>query len=252
MTSAAALEGARVRLGGRQTLSVEAFAVKAGEVVGVLGPNGAGKTTLLRALLGLQRLVAGRANLGERPVAALSEAERARLVGYLPQERRVAWSLPAWRIAALGAVDRPPVEARRAAMAALERVGLAGLAERGVLEMSGGERARVLLARLLAVSAPLLVADEPAAGLDPEAQLMVMELLRGEAAAQRAVVVTLHDLGLAARACDRLVVLDQGRVAAEGPPAHALSRAVLREVFHLDGELVETPAGPVLAAVRAR
>jgi iron complex transport system ATP-binding protein len=246
------VENAIVRMGGRQTLDVASFSARVGEVVGVLGPNGAGKTTLLRALLGLVRLEAGEARLAGRPVRDLSEVERARLVGYLPQERRVAWSLPAWRIAALGAVDRPPAVARQVALATLDRVGLASLAERGVLEMSGGERARVLLARLLAVEARLLVADEPAAGLDPDAQLMVMDLLRAEAQRGRAVIVTLHDLGLAARACDRLVVLAAGRVAAEGAPVQALAPDVLRRVFNLHGGLVETRAGLVLAARRLR
>ena len=248
MTPALALEGASARLGGREVLHAASFQVFAGEVVGVVGPNGAGKTTLLRAALGLAPLTGGVARLAGRPIAALAERERARLAGYLPQERRVAWSLPAWRIAALGAMDRPPVEAREAALSMLERVGLLGLAERGVLEMSGGERARVLLARLLATRAPLLVADEPAASLDPAAQLLVMDLLRGEAREGRAILVTLHDLTLAARACDRLLVMAEGRIVAQGPAREALSPAVLSEVFGLSGGLIETPAGPVLAA----
>ncbi len=250
MTPVASLEGATVRLAARRVLDGVDFSVGAGELVGVLGPNGAGKTTLLRAMLGLARLESGTVRLGGRPVAALSPSERARVAGYLPQERRVAWNLPAWRIAALGAVDRPPALARQIAHAALERVGLSDLADRGVLDMSGGERARVLLARLLAVEAPMLVADEPAAGLDPDAQLMVLDLLRQEAARGRAVVLTLHDLTLAARACDRLVVLDQGRVASHGAPGQALTPDVLARVFHLEGELMETSAGLVLAASR--
>jgi iron complex transport system ATP-binding protein len=116
--------------------------------------------------------------------------------------------------------------------------------------MSGGERARVLLARLLATRAPLLVADEPVAGLDPDAQLLTLDLLRAQAAAGAAVVVTLHDLGLAARACDRVLVLDHGRVAADGAPVEALSPTVLADVFRLHGALVETPAGLVVAARR--
>ena len=250
MTPAAGLEGALVRIGGRVVLDGAEFSVSAGEVVGVLGPNGAGKTTLLRAMLGLARLEAGSARLGGHPVAALSEAQRARLVGYLPQERRVAWSLPAWRIAALGAVDCPPALARQLAHAALDRVGLTALADRGVLDMSGGERARVLLARLLCVDAPLLVADEPAAGLDPDAQLLVLELMREEAARGRAVVFTLHDLTLAARACDRLVVLHQGRIVAQGAPTAALTPEVLERVFRLSGALTQTRAGLALVANR--
>lgn len=248
--SAGRLEGAVVRLAGHAALDGAGLEVGAGEVVGVVGPNGAGKTTLLRALLGLAPLAAGGAWLGGRAVAGLRDVERAALAAYLPQERRIAWSLPAWRIAALGAVDRGAGAARRAALAALERVGLSCLAERGVLEMSGGERGRVLLARLLATRAPLLAADEPVSGLDPDAQLLALDLLREEARSGRAVVVTLHDLTLAARACDRLVVLQAGRVAAEGPPAEALSPLVLEQAFGLEGRLLDSPAGPVLAARR--
>jgi iron complex transport system ATP-binding protein len=251
MSVAARLDGAVVRLAGRPVLNRATVTVSAGEVLGVVGPNGAGKTTLLRALLGLVPLTAGAGALGGRPLADLGEAERAALVAYLPQERRIAWSLPAWRIAALGAVDQPAPAARAVAHAVLARVGMTGLAERGVLEMSGGERGKVLLARLLAARAPLLVADEPTTGLDPDAQLLALELLREEAAGGRAVIVTLHDLTLAARSCDRLAVLHVGAVVADGPPREALRPEILKTVFGLDGALHETSAGLVLAARRA-
>jgi iron complex transport system ATP-binding protein len=120
-----------------------------------------------------------------------------------------------------------------------------------VLDMSGGERARVLLARLLATRAPLLVADEPAAGLDPDAQLMVLDILRGEARRGAAVVATLHDLTLAARFCDRLVALRSGRVAFVGAPEAVLSPEGLKAVFGLDGGLVDTAHGPVAAVDRS-
>jgi iron complex transport system ATP-binding protein len=247
---AARLRHAQVRLGGRLVLDAVTLDVAAGEVVGVVGANGAGKTTLLRALLGLAPLSAGEARLAEQPVASLSEKARAALVAYLPQDRRVAWNLAAWRIAALGAVDRPAGVARDAALAALNEVGLSDLADRGVLDMSGGERARVLLARLMATRAPLLVADEPAAGLDPEAQLLAADLLRRQADAGRAVLVTMHDLTLAARHCDRLAVLGAGRLLIAAPPREALTPEILATAFHLDGALIDTPAGPVVAARR--
>ena len=251
MTAAWDLQGLMVSHGGRQALNGAGLTVSAGEVVGVLGPNGSGKTTLLRAGLGLQKRQAGAAFLTGRSVDAVPEVERARLVGYLPQERRVGWNLASLEIAALGAPDLPPARAREVAVAMLDRVGLAGLADRGVLEMSGGERARVLLARLLATRAPLLVADEPAAGLDPDAQLLTLELLRAEAERGAAVVVTLHDLTLAVRFCDRLVVLHKGQVAAQGAPSQALTQDILRTAFGLDGALIDTPAGPVVSARRA-
>jgi iron complex transport system ATP-binding protein len=251
MSAAWELSSVTARQGGRIAVDGASLTVSAGEIVGVLGPNGAGKTTLLRAGLGLMALEAGEARLQGRAVATLPPAERARLVGYLPQERRVGWNLSAARIASLGAPHLPPKRAMEIGRECLARVGLEGFEARGVLDMSGGERARVLLARLLATGAPLLVADEPAAGLDPDAQLLTLELLRAEAERGAAVAVTLHDLTLAARACDRLTVMHQGRVASEGRPHEALTPEVLRDVFALDGKLIETPAGLTLSAARA-
>ncbi|PHY20452.1 ABC transporter ATP-binding protein [Caulobacter sp. BP25] len=244
------LDAVTARQGRKTVLEAASLRVVSGEVVGIVGPNGAGKTSLLRAGLGLLPLEAGQARLSGQPVTSLKPEARARLVGYLPQERRAAWNLPARMIAALGASDLSDTEADALARACLTRVGAGDLADRGVLDMSGGERARVLLARLLATRAPLLVADEPVAGLDPDAQLLTLDLLRAEAAGGAAVVVTLHDLGLAARACDRVVVVSQGRIVAEGAPREALSKDVLAQVFGLDGGLVETSAGLVLAARR--
>ena len=252
MTAALALTDATVKRGAATVLSAAGLIVEPGEVVGVVGANGAGKTTLLRAALGLAKLEQGTAELAGRDVSTLSDAERATLAAYLPQERRVGWNLPAWRVASLGAFERPPKEARATALRALARVGLLDLQDRGVLDMSGGERARALLARLLAASAPLLVADEPAAGLDPDAQLLAMDLFREEAKIGAGVVLTLHDLSLAARFCDRVVVLAHGRVMADGAPRSSLNVDVLAAAFGLDGDLTETAVGPVLAARRRR
>lgn len=250
MTAAWTISAAKARQGGKLVLDAASLIAQPGEVVGIVGPNGAGKTSLLRAGLGLLPLIDGAAMLSGKRLDQLDAPQRASLVGYLPQDRRVAWNLPAEMVASLGAVDLPEAEALVVARDRLARVGAADLAQRGVLDMSGGERARVLLARLLATRAPLLVADEPIAGLDPDAQLLTLELLRAEAAAGAAVVVTLHDLTLAARCCDRLAVIDSGRVVAEGAPDVALSPGILARVFKLDGALIDTPAGPVLAARR--
>lgn len=250
MTALLGVENVSVMRGRALVLDSVDLTIRPGELVGVLGPNGAGKTTLLRAALGLIPLASGVARLSGDDIRSLGVAERARRVGYLPQERRLAWNVAAWRAASLGAIDQPPAVARDIAMACLAEVGLADLAERGVFDMSGGERARVLLARLFATRAPLLVADEPAAGLDPDAQFLTLELLRAHAARGGAVAVTLHDLGLAARMCDRLLILRQGLAVADGAPAEALTPQTLREVFGLDGDLIDTPAGLVIAARR--
>jgi iron complex transport system ATP-binding protein len=246
------IAGVTVRRAGHPVVSDVSLSVGEGEIVGLIGPNGAGKTTLLRAALGLQGLAEGVVRLGGRPIEGLGEQERAGLAGYLPQERRVAWNMPAWRIAALGSAGKPPAQAEQVARACLAELEIGSLAERGVLDMSGGERARVLLARLLATGAPLLVADEPAAGLDPDAQFLVLERLRARARAGAGVILTLHDLTLAARGCDRLAVLRHGRLHALGAPNEALSPQVLSEVFGLDGRLADSDAGPVIAARRLR
>ena len=236
---------------GRPVLQGATLSVAAGEMVGVLGPNGAGKTTLLRAGLGLLPLQSGQVRLAGKLIEDLKPAMRARAAGYLPQERRVGWNLAAKRIVALGAPDLPEGEALVLAAASLARVGLEGFEGRGVLDLSGGERARVLLARLLATRTPLMVADEPTAGLDPDAQFLALDLLAQEAARGAAVVLTLHDLALAARACSRLVVLHEGRVAADGPPREVLTSAILRTVFGLDGAFIDGEDGPHLVTRRA-
>ncbi len=236
---------------GRAVLKGVSLSVASGEMVGVLGPNGAGKTTLLRAGLGLLPLQAGQVRLAGKPIVELKPAERARAAGYLPQERRVGWNLAALRIVELGAPDLPEGQAKALATACLARVGLTGFEGRGVLDLSGGERARVLLARLLATRAPLLVADEPTAGLDPDAQFLALDLLAQEAARGAAVVLTLHDLALAARVCSRLVILHDGRVAADGGPREVLTPTTLRTVFGLDGAFIDTEDGPVLVTRRA-
>ena len=250
MSALLELDGVVARIGAATVLDGVSLSVGSGELVALCGPNGAGKSSAIRAGLGLTPLQSGVAKLGGEDVRRLSERERGTRAAYLPQERHIAWNLPAIEVAALGAPFLSGAQALERARAALDEVGAGHLAERGVAEMSGGERARVLLARALVVQAPLLLADEPIAGLDPDAQLLVLERLRARADAGDGVLVSLHDLTLAARVADRVIVLDAGRVVADGPPVEALSPAVLRSAFHLDGIWVEAPDGPLLAARR--
>ena len=239
------LESTRVTvdLGGRRVLHDASLRVEPGEVVGLVGRNGSGKTTLLRAALGLAALKAGEIRLSGDPVSSLSADARARRVGYLPQERIIGWNLACWRVAALGAPLRSPDLARALGVTALTKVGAEHLAERRVLDLSGGERANILLARLLATEATLLVTDEPIAGLDPAAQLRTLSVLREHARTGGGVLTTLHDLTLARLYCDRLVVMAEGRVVADGPADRVLSPDVLQVAFGLR----EIPRQAVLA-----
>lgn len=244
------LHDVSVRLGGRVALAGASLEIEAGTLVAAVGPNGAGKSTLLRAAAGLVRREAGCVSLLGRDLDAVSPEARARALAYLAQERRPAWGLPAEEVASLGAVGAAPADALRRGRAALARAGLDGFGDRSVFDMSGGERARVLLARVLAAEAPVLLLDEPLAGLDPDARLAAMALFREEASRGAAVLVTVHDLATAA-VCDRVVVIAGGRIDADGPPAEALRPDVLRAVFNLDGRWIEGPHGPLLAARRA-
>lgn len=237
------VSGLTVVQGGLDVVVDASLSVAPGEVVALLGPNGAGKSSLIRAALGLIKARGGEARLDGEPVRSLYPDIRAARIGYLPQERRLAWGLPALDVAALGAPLAPPLVAHERALEALALFGVDELSERSVFELSGGERARVLLARLFATRAPLLVADEPVAGLDPDAQLLCLDRLSDHARSGGAVLLTLHDLGLAARYADRVVVMSQGRIVADGSPARALTQKLLREVFGLKARWVVAADG---------
>ena len=248
--SALQLIDTSARLGGRAVLDGVSINVDAGELVAVVGPNGAGKSSAIRALAGLLPLSAGEARMAGDNVTRLTDRQRAERTAYLPQERRIAWNLPALEVAALGAPFLSGADASAAALKALAEVEADDLADRGVAEMSGGERARVLLARALATGAKAILADEPIAGLDPDAQLMVLERLQARARAGQAVLVSLHDLTLAARHADRVVVLAKGRVVADAASMQALTPDVMARVFGLAARWIETPDGPLLSGVR--
>lgn len=229
----------RVGYGKRVALHAVTASIAAGAVTGLVGPNGAGKTTLLRAALGLCPVSRGGVRVLGRPLADWPREELARTIAYLPQSAEAHWPVSARRLVALGRIPHRvplvPLSAEDGAGVdeALERCDATPFAERRMDELSSGERARVLLARALATRAAILLVDEPAAHLDPAHQLRLMELLREEAARGVAVVVTLHDLALAARYCDDVIVLKEGEVLAHGKPDETLSDAILGEAFRI-------------------
>ncbi len=246
----ARLEHACAAIGRRKVLTGADVSLSSGEVVALVGRNGAGKTSALRAMLGLLPLTGGTARLGGDDVAQLGERERAQRAAYLPQERRIAWNMAASEIVALATPFLPQAEALERAARVLTGLDADRLADRGVADMSGGERARVLLARALNAPGRALLLDEPVAGLDPDTQLFVLDHLRREAEQGRGVMLSLHDLTLAARIADRVVVMSDGRVVADAEPAVALSPQVLRDAFGLDGLWVDTDDGPTLSIRR--
>ena len=235
------IENLEVRLSRRPVIRQMSLEASAGQVVGLIGPNGAGKTTLLRAAAGLLPPAAGQIHLFGRALADWSQAERARTLAYLPQARGAVWQIKVADLVQLGRLPHragwwqgPTAEDRTAVTEAMAACDVANLAERPVTELSGGELARVYLARVLATRPGLLLADEPAAGLDPAHSLDVMQLFRRRAAEGLSVVVTLHDLSLAARFCDKLVLLDRGNCAAVGAPSSVLTAERLRSVYQVE------------------
>lgn len=232
-------ENLTVTMGGRCVLSDLSIEVRPGEFLIVVGPNGAGKTSFLKAIAGLAPF-SGRLDWEGNSLAALSVGARAKMLAYLPQGHVAHWPISARDVVTIGrapfasSLTRLSQADRQAIDEALEAVGAAGFADRPITAMSGGERARVMLARALAVGAPLLLADEPVASLDPAHQLGVMSILSAQAKSGRLVIAVSHDLILATRHADRVLVLRDGEVAAIGAPRETLTAGLLRDVFNVE------------------
>jgi len=248
-------EALSVTLGGHPVLSGVSARFRTGEVTAIVGPNGAGKSTLLACLAGLRKPDAGQVSLDGAPVLALPHRERARRIGFLPQTPEVAWAVDVETLVGLGRIPhsgaRGLSDADHAAVrAALVRTDMTDLAHRDVTTLSGGERARALLARVLAGEPSWLLADEPLAGLDPGHQLDAVDLMRGFAAEDgQGVVMTLHDLGVALRLADRVVVLQGGGVIADGAPLEALTPAVLAQAYGVEAAIVPGLSGPLIELI---
>jgi iron complex transport system ATP-binding protein len=242
-----------VRLGGALIVDGAALDLRAGELTVLIGPNGAGKTTLMRALAGLVP-AEGRIEIEGRPLAALTVRDRARRIAYLPQGHVFHWPMPVEAVVALGrypyadAFSAVTGADRQAVAKALAATGTESFAHRAVTTLSGGERARVALARALACEAPILLADEPTVSLDPRHQLVVMELLARAAHDGGAVLAIGHDLALAARFADHIVIMDRGRLVADGTPRDVLTAERIAAVFGVEAFMVDDATGrhPVL------
>ncbi|HUJ37710.1 MAG TPA: ABC transporter ATP-binding protein [Hyphomicrobium sp.] len=247
--------GVGVRLGARRVLRGIDLAVTPGEIVAVIGANGAGKSTLLKAMSGLIAPDEGVVTLGGQPLAELDARALGREIAYLPQERAVHWPLTVRRLVALGRlpfrsrVAAPSLEDRDAIEEAMAAMDVTAFADRAVTELSGGERARVLLARALAQRPRFLVADEPTTGLDPAHGLTLFAQFVRMAAEGRAVVVALHDLSLAARYCDRALLLKDGATLALGTARAVLTPQHLAQAYGVRATVGEIEGRPVVLPI---
>jgi iron complex transport system ATP-binding protein len=240
-----AAQDLNVTLAGRLVLRDVTLSLSAGHLVALVGPNGAGKTTLLRALAGLVPSD-GVIDVDGAALSSLSLRQRARRFAYLPQGHLVHWPLPARDIVALGRYPHGATDPARltpgdaeAVLRAMQAADVVEFGDRRVTELSGGERSRVALARVLAVEAPVILADEPTSSLDPRHQIDVMKTLRAAADKGTLVMVVTHDLGLAARFADTILVLSDGRLVSQGAPTDALSERIMGDVFRISAYRAE-------------
>lgn len=237
--------GITVDRGGRTVLDDVSVEVRAGEVLALVGPNGAGKSTLLAALAGDQPVATGAVELDGRPLAQWSPAQMARRRAVLPQQHTVGFSFTARQVVRMGRApwQRTDLAAddERRIEECLDICDVRHLADRPFSVLSGGERARVALARVLAQSTETILLDEPTAALDLGHQEDVMQIARDRALGGAAVVVVLHDLGLAAAYADRICILDDGRAVADGAPTDVLTEDLLTRVYGHPVEVFEHP-----------
>ena len=234
-----ALDSVAVRYSERHALMPTTLALDAKRHVGLIGPNGAGKSSLLKSIAGLLP-ADGRITWSGSPVQSMRRGVRARTFAYLSQTPLAFWPMRVGELVALGRLPHRRFgeaisDADEAAVSnALQMTDTAELRDRPISELSGGELARVQLARALCVDAPVLLVDEPTALLDPYHQLKIMTVLRSYAERGALVISVLHDLTLAARFCDEIVLLSSGRAVAQGPAGEVISAAVIKEVYRVD------------------
>jgi iron complex transport system ATP-binding protein len=231
------------------------FSLEPGEIVAVVGPNGAGKTSLLQALLGLLPARRGTVKIGGRPIETLRRSEIAQHVAFVSQEARGDFSFTVRELVAMG---RTPYLGRfqpergedvAAVDHALDVTATRAFEDRIVSELSGGERQRVHLARAIAQTTDVLLLDEPTASLDLEHQLEVLDLVQRLSRTGKAAAIALHDLSLAARVANRLVVLAEGHIVASGRPEDVITEALLTQWFHIRGRVHRDPTDGIVVVV---
>lgn len=250
--SALHAHGVTLSLGGRRILDDVTATFARGQVIAIVGPNGAGKSTLLSCLAGLLKPDAGAARLGDEVVTAIPGRRRAHHIAFLEQSPEIAWDVDVRAFIGLGRTPHlgafgPSAEDRAAIDRALAKAQLESFADRAVTRLSGGERARALIARGLAGETDWLLADEPLTGLDPAHALDALSLFRQLAHDEgRGVIVTLHDLNLAARFADRVLVLNEGRLVVDGEPEAALTPDILAKVYGVVVRRHEGESGPLI------
>jgi iron complex transport system ATP-binding protein len=256
MMAALKLEHVSVTLSGRTIVHDVSLSLQTAKLIAVLGPNGAGKTTLLKAMAGLLP-ASGEVCIGGEPLSKLNRNQRAQRMGYLPQGHQVHWPLSARDVVALGRfphglADPAKMSASdtKAVDAAMTRTDAMRFANQPVMTLSGGERARVMLARVLAGQPSILLADEPTASLDPRHQITVMQDLKVESQRGVLVIAVTHDISLASRLADEIVLMHEGRLIAHGAPDEVLTDERLASVYGVrvlrqtvEGEDVMTPWG---------
>ena len=232
-----------VKAGAITLVDAASFRLQAGELVALLGPNGAGKTSLLRGVIGLVPRCSGRARIDGEDTAGMTPRRRARHLAYLPQNRPLAWPNPVRDVVALGRFSHGAVlgrllgDDRQAVERAVLACDLENLADRSTATLSGGELARVHCARAFAAEAPLLIADEPVAELDPYHQFRVMDLIRAFVGQGGGALVVLHDVVLARRYATRFMWMKNRRIVADGPPAETLSAVRLAQIYGVRGRV---------------
>ena len=247
MTPAIEVGNLSITLGGVTVLDAMSTSVDEGQFVGLVGPNGAGKTTLLRTINGALTPDEGTVRVAGQDVATLDSRSTSRLVATVPQSTAVAFDFPVRHVVAMGRTPHvgrfgTRTEADREAVdAAMDRTAVADLADRPVTEVSGGERQRVFLARALAQDTPVLLLDEPTSDLDVNHQVRTLNLVSDLVAEGRTAVAAIHDLDLAARYCDELRLLYDGRVQAAGPPESVLTDATVEAAFGARATVTEHP-----------